>query len=204
MVVKCGVITAEIILAGKLGGNAIMQKESRISLLPAVLVVVASLLSAYVTARIMLMQQAVALQETREIRAGDAAYKDLQKVRQLSYELNSQAEQLIDVIESRYNSYQQNKIMEKIRDKANELYFQAGSSFANNALGIVQAGEEYVNAKAVDETQKANLLNKLKESRKRFFTEYQKEMAKYQPRPVSGKLPDDAVSRQLMKVMDTK
>jgi len=181
-----------------------MQKESRISLLPVVLVIVASLLSAYVTARVMLMQQAVALQGTRERLAGDAAFKDLQKIKQLSYELNGLTEQLIQVIESRYNSYQQGKILEKIRDKANELYFQAGTPFANNALSIVRAGEEYVNDKTGDEAQKAKLLTKVKESRQRFFSEYPNELAKYQPRPVSGGIPDDAVSRQLMKYIDVK
>lgn len=181
-----------------------MQKESRISLLPVVLVIVASLLSAYVTARIMLLQQAVALQGEAGKLAGDAACKDLQKIRQLSYELNGLTEQLIEVIESRYNRYQQGKMLEKIRDKANELYFQAGTPLANNALSIVRAGEEYVNDKTGDEVQKAKLLTKVKESRQRFFSEYPKELATFQPRPVSGGIPDDAVSRQLMKVMDTK
>ena len=181
-----------------------MQKESRISLLPAVLVIVASLLSAYVTGRAMLMQQAMVLQETREKTAGDAAYKGLQKIRQLSYELNGLTEQLIVSIESRYNGYQLAKITEKIRDKGNELYFQAGSPFANNALGIVQASEEYVAATTGDEAEKEKLLNKLKESRKRFFAEYSKGMAQYQTRDASGKVANDAVSRQLLKIMDVK
>jgi hypothetical protein len=181
-----------------------MQKESKVSLLPAVLVVVASVLSVFVTGKVMLMQQAVALQEVRERMAGDAAYKELQKVRQLSWELNGLSEQLIVSIESRYGTYQLTKATEKIRDKANELYFQAGSPFANNALAVAQAGEEYVNTTTRDEAERANLLSKLKESRKRFFTEYSKDMMLYQARTGSGKLPDDAVSRQLLKVIDVK
>lgn len=181
-----------------------MQKESRISLLPAVLVVVASLLSAYVTGRVMLMQQAMVLQETREKIAGDAAYKGLQKVRQLSYELNGLAEQLIGSIESRYGGYQLAKISEKIRDKGNELYFQAGSPFANNALEIVQASEDYVTARDGDKAEKVKLLNKLKESRKRFFAEYSKEMAQYQPHAVPDKVLNEVLPRKLLKIMDVK
>lgn len=181
-----------------------MQKESRISLLPTILVVVASLLSAYVTGRILLTQQAMVLQENREKIAGDTAHKDLQKVRQLSYELNGMAEQLIVSIESRYSGYQLAKITEKIRDKGNELYFQAGSPFANNALGIVQTSEEYVAATTRDEAEKAKLLNNLKESRKRFFAEYSKEIVHYQPRALSGTVSNDSVSRQLLKFMDIK
>jgi len=181
-----------------------MQKESRISVLPAVLVILASLLSAYVTGKVMLLQQAMVLQEAREKFIGDAAYKEKQKIRQLSYELNGLAEQLISSIESRYNGYQLNKIVEKIRDKGNEVYFQAGSPFANNALGIVQASEEYVTAATSDEAEKTKLLAKLKESRKRFFTEYSKEMAQYQSHAVSGTVSNDPVSRLLLKIMDTK
>ncbi|HEY4743167.1 MAG TPA: hypothetical protein VIH45_00785 [Desulfuromonadaceae bacterium] len=183
-----------------------MQKESRISVLPAVLVIVASLLSAYVTARVMLMQQAVVLRETREVMAGDAAHKGLQKIRQLSYELNGLAEQLIASIEGRYSGYQLARITERIRDKGNELYFQAGSPFANNALGIVQASEEYVAAASRDGAgaDREKLLNKLKESRKRFFSEYSKELAHYYPQAAPGPVPNDAVSRQLLKFMDAK
>jgi len=181
-----------------------MQKESRISVLPAVLVIVASLLSAYVTARVMLMQQAVVLRETREMMAGDAAHKSLQKIRQLSYELNGLAEQLIASIEGRYSGYQLARITERIKDKGNELYFQAGSPFANNALGIVQASEEYVAATARGGADGEKLLNKLKESRKRFFSEYSKELAHYHPQAAPDPVPNDAVSRQLMKFMDAK
>ena len=181
-----------------------MQKESRISVLPAVLVIVASLLSAYVTARVMLMQQAVVLRETREMVAVDAAHKGLQKIRQLSYELNGLAEQLIASIEGRYSGYQLARITERIRDKGNELYFQAGSPFANNALGIVQASEEYVAAASRDGADREKLLNKLKESRKRFFSEYSKELARYYPQAAPGPVPNDAVSRQLLKFMDAK
>ncbi|HEX9024333.1 MAG TPA: hypothetical protein VF799_10880 [Geobacteraceae bacterium] len=186
-------------------GNVIMQKESRISVLPAVVVVVACLLSAYGTGRVMLAQQALVLQESREKLAGDAAFRDLQKVRTLSYELNGLAEQLIDAVESRYGGYQLAKIMEKIRDKGNELYFQAGPPFANNALGVVQAGEECLAARnSGDEAEKEKLLTKLKESRKRFFTEYPKELAKYRQQGMPGTIPGDALSRQVLRIMGVR
>lgn len=181
-----------------------MQKESRISVLPAVLAIVASVLSAYVTGRVMLMQQAMVVQDARGKTAGDTAYKELQKVRQLSYELNGLTEQLISSIEARYSGYQLAKIAERIRDKGNELYFQTGAPFANNALGIVQASEAYVAATTRDEAEKGRLLEKLKESRQRYFADYTKEMVHYQERAASGNVPNDAVSRHLLKFMDAK
>ena len=179
-----------------------MQKESRISLLPAIVAVLASLSSAYMTGRVMLVQQAMVMQESREKLAGDNAYKDLQKIRQLSYELNALAEQFEGAMESRYNHYQLNNIAEKIRDKGNELYFQAGDPFGGSAMGIVYASKEYVTATTRDEAEKEKLLKNFKASKQRFFTGYLNEMAEYQKIALPGKMPNDIATRFIKRFLD--
>ncbi len=150
------------------------------------------------------MQQAMALQQSRENLADGNAYKDLQKIKQLSYELNSLAEQFITTIETTNNNYQLKKTVVLIRDKGNELYFQAGYPFGKNALGVVQAAEAYMELKSNDDEEGVKLLAKLKESRNKFFAEYSKEIAGYQSSIIPGKTSNDIVTRQLMKFIDAK
>src|SRR5574340_330147 len=157
-----------------------INTKFKMVLLPVLIAALTSLLSSYLTGSMMLKQQAIALQESREKLTGDNAYKDLQKIRKLSFELYCLTEQFVVAVEKNYDDKALSKMLDRLRDKGYELYLQAGYSFGSNALGIVQASEDFMNKKNKRQYKKEGLLNKLRYSKQQFFAKYPTEMATYQ------------------------